>query len=194
MVVAVIADTHGRLSSIINAVNLSKCDLVILLGDIYQVELNMINEIANVPIIGVYGNHDNSGMFDSTNIQNIHKKMYRQDRINFCGFQGSIKYKTNQEFGYTQVESIKECLDLSQCDIFICHDGPFGYCAKDDAHCGLKGIHKYIKKRQPKTVFFGHHHKNRHFMIGKTDCYNVYGISIFSIENGKVIDINKVLS
>lgn len=91
MVVVVIADTHGRLSSIINAVNLSKCDLVILLGDIYQVELNMINEIANVPIIGVYGNHDNSGMFDSTNIQNIHKKMYRQDRINFCGFQGSIK-------------------------------------------------------------------------------------------------------
>lgn len=44
MVVAVIADTHGRLSSIINAVNLNKCDLVILLGDIYQVELNMISK------------------------------------------------------------------------------------------------------------------------------------------------------
>ena len=190
MRVVVIADTHGTFAQLIEKQkdNLRVIDLVILLGDIYTNELQQINELFKVPIIGVYGNHDTEGMFDNTHIQNIHKNIYTKERTVFCGFQGSVKYKTSQEFGYTQEESIKECLDLSTCDIFISHDGPFGYCEKNDSHKGLKGIYKYIKKRKPKTVFFGHQHKNRYFKIGNTDCYNVYGIGIFNIEDGRVID------
>ena len=45
-----------------------------------------------------------------------------------------------------------------------------------------------IKKYKPKTLFFGHHHKNRYFKISHTDCYNIYGLGIFNIEKGKVID------
>lgn len=85
MVVAVIADTHGNFTNIYNN-DFNNIDLIILLGDIYRYELSLIDSLIKVPIIGIYGNHDSNGMFDSTNIQNIHKKMYRQDRINFCGF------------------------------------------------------------------------------------------------------------
>lgn len=186
----VIADTHGRFSQLIEKQrdNLRVIDMVLLLGDIYENELAQITDIFKVPIIGVYGNHDTNDTFDRFHIQNIHKSIYTKERTVFCGFQGSLKYKDSQEFGYTQEESIKECSDLSTCGILISHDGPFGYYANNDVHKGLKGIYKYIKKHKPKTVFFGHQHKNRHFMIGNTDCYNVYGIGIFNIENGRVTD------
>ena len=45
----------------------------------------------------------------------------------------------------------------------------------------------YITRAKPKLVFFGHHHKNTNFKIGNTDCYNVYELGIFNIEDGKVV-------
>lgn len=105
------------------------------------------------------------------------------------GFEGSSRYKPSQIYGYTQDESVKRCSELPICDILLSHDGPRGYYGNihEDAHCGLQGITDYITRAKPKLVFFGHHHKNTNFKIGNTDCYNVYELGIFDIEDGKVI-------
>lgn len=191
MKIVVIADTHGLAQIILDNHKdlLINIDLVILLGDMYNFEIDIIvNTFKNIPIIGIHGNHDDINLFDNTNIIDIHKSKYIQNHISFCGFQGSSKYKSSQIYGYTQEESIKEIFNMPVCDILICHDGPFGYFNNTQSHCGLKGIYKYIKKYKPKTLFFGHHHKNRYFKISHTDCYNIYGLGIFNIEKGKVID------
>lgn len=188
--VAVFADTHGTINDILkNYNNEIDIDLVILLGDIYRYELKIIDNMFNVPIIGVYGNHDNSGMYDETNIVDINKKMYIFNGMHICGLQGSLRYKESQEFGYTQKESIAECKSLPKCDLLISHDAPYKYgTCRDDAHMGLKGLYKYIKKNKPKTLLFGHHHKNRYIKIKDTNCYNVYGLSIFNFIGDEVSD------
>lgn len=187
MKIVVIADTHGTLQ-IDKIENIFNVDIVILLGDIYRNELRIIEYVfKNTPIIGIYGNHDTENLYDETSIIDIHKNIYSIDNSLIQGFRGSVKYKPNQLFGYTQKESIQEFKHLAKCDILCCHDGPYKY-GINDAHIGLKGITKYVKRNRPKILLFGHHHKNNHFKLYHTDCYNVYGVSIFTIENNKVID------
>lgn len=189
MKILVIADTHGALNNILNNCKEElNVDLVILLGDIYRNELLIIDELfKEIPIIGIYGNHDIENLYERTHIKNIHKQLYYTNNISIIGFQGSIKYKPNQLFGYTQEESIQEFKDLINCDILCCHDGPYKY-GDNDAHIGLKGITKYIKKHKPKILLFGHHHKNNYFKLKHTECYNIYGISIFNMDKTKILN------
>lgn len=193
MRIAIIADTHGAFLPLFNQHKgeIATADLICILGDMYKNEVQLVADFISVPIVAIHGNHDNMDTYNNKNVYMIHKiKVELNDELTMTGFEGSSKYKITQLYGYTQEESIKECNTLPICDILISHDGHFGYCGdkRDNAHCGLKGITNYIKKAKPKLVFFGHHHKNRNFKIGHTDCYNVYELGIFDIENGKVVN------
>lgn len=183
MKIVAIADTHGAISQWMDTCkdDILDADCVVVLGDICDYELKAIDSLFDVPIFGVYGNHDVPGAFDDTKIINVHKNPQTIFNRSIIGFQGSVKYKQSQIFGYTQEESVHECLDMSKCSILIAHDAPFGYGAKDNAHLGLKGLYEYVCKRQPDIMLFGHHHKNRYFRIKNTDCYNIYGIRILNI-------------
>ena len=193
MKVAVIADTHGSFRELFNRYKdeLAQVDIVFILGDCYKTEIQMMNEFFKVPMIGIHGNHDDIDVFKDSKVIDIHSVLVELDNdILVTGFQGSAKYKPSQYYGYTQNEAKQAIKSLSKADILISHDGPFGYCGnkKELAHCGLKAITDYIRKYQPKIVFFGHHHKNNHFNIGSTVCFNVYEICIFDIENNVVVN------
>ena len=212
MKIAIYADTHGLAGPVINKyksetgydiedTNIEPVDLVCLLGDHSETDVKIIeSHYPNTNIIGIYGNHDTLNLYENTRVTNIHKKIYNQNDYSFIGFQGSHKYKLSQIYGYTQEESIEECKYLPKVDILLSHDGPYGkyYKSINDAHCGLKGLFNYIKKNNPKIMFFGHHHTNMNFQIETkawfskahiTNCYCIYGCSVVTIENDTIIDI-----
>lgn len=190
MRVVIITDTHGCFRQLVDKYKSQLYgDLVLVLGDLSRADAQLVDSLFNVPILVIHGNHDIPDTYTNTNMIDLHLQLVEAGTALITGFQGSSKYKPLQSYGYTQDESKDECIKIPRCDILMCHDGPLGYCGDihDDAHSGLIGIRNYIEQYKPSLVFFGHHHKNRHFQIGPTDCYNIYEIGIFDIVDNKVV-------
>lgn len=186
MKIAVFTDTHGIMTKLLELYPNIEADLVFVLGDLYNTEAKMIDNLFKVPILGIHGNHDDERTFNETSILDIHNCLVEADDMTILGIQGSHRYKPTQIYGYTQQEAINIFKQLPKTNILLCHDGPYNE-NQDDAHCGLKGITEYINKNQPDIFIYGHYHKNQHYKINNTDCYCVYELVVFEIENNKVI-------
>ena len=193
MKLAIVADTHGAFRPLFeqHKDKIAEANLVCILGDMYRPEVQLLSDFVKVPIVAIHGNHDVEDTYSGMNIYMLHQTAAElSNGLTLAGFEGSSKYKPSQVYGFTQEESLVECNKIPICDILLCHDGPLGYCGEvnDIAHCGLQGITDYINRVKPKILFYGHHHKNRNYKIGDTDCYNVYELGIFDIEDGKVVN------
>ena len=187
--ILVFADLHGGLNALLDKYTLETPDLIFILGDLCDAEAKKIDAMfKDIPKLGIHGNHDTETVFEQTQITDIFGIFAESDEFSVTAMQGSSRYKPSQYYGYTQDESIEACKKLRKASIFLSHDGPYDK-NKDDAHCGLQGIDWYIKNNQPDIFMYGHHHKNQHYQIGNTDCYCVYEIALFTIENNKVIDV-----
>ena len=138
-------------------------DACLLLGDISGNYLDMILKYVPIEkIYGILGNHDEYGLLESRNISNIHSKVINVNGVRILGFEGSSRYKTGNIPMYSQEESIKILRKCDIADILISHDSPYQLYSKanDKAHCGLKGITKYLKKNKIYLNIHGHHHIN----------------------------------
>ena len=192
MRVLIFTDTHGIFNEIYEKYknDLPNYDRIILLGDHSSVDINQIMSEFTVPILRINGNHDVPSMVIYKDALPLHEHLIGYTPT-YTGWQGSHIYKDTQIYGYTQKESLDLLKTMPKADILFSHDGPYGYCGnkEDFAHCGLKGILKYIKKNKPKTIIYGHHHKFNHYTIKKTECFCVYQIAWFEFdEEGKVLN------
>lgn len=185
--VLVITDTHGIFLPIYekNKDKIGRVSMLILLGDHSVADVARIKQIFDSTVImkyGLYGNHDVPDTL--ADIPCLDHKPCRLG-FTFTGLNGSHRYKPTQVFGYDQEEGIKATKTLPKVSVLFSHDSPFRD-NQDDAHCGLKGITKYIKKAHPKTVIHGHLHKPDHYQIKSfgrtTDVYCVYQMAVFEIE------------
>ena len=109
------------------------------------------------------------------------------------GISGSSRYKNDDKPMMTQKQSIYLCKCLQPADMLISHDSAYGlYGAKSDkAHCGLKGISKYIKKYKPAINLHGHHHQNVVQNYKNTTDICVYGCSMIRV-NGDDITTERI--
>lgn len=161
--ILVIADCHHLKEEEIEKVKNLQYDVCLLLGDISGNYLDMI--LKNVPIekiYGILGNHDEYGLLESRNISNIHSKVINVNGVRILGFEGSSRYKIGNVPMYSQEESIRILRKCDIADILVSHDSPYQLYSKsnDKAHCGLKGITKYLKKNKVYLNIHGHHHIN----------------------------------
>lgn len=179
-------------------------DVIIFLGDIDAVAIRLILEkFSDKPAYAVLGNHDSENAFNSVNnllmiektifkepftypLVNIHLNAVALDNLTFVGLQGSVKYK-DKCIGYAQEEALS--LDVPSADILFSHDSgyhhvPYENC--DMAHEGLQAISNYLEEKKPKYHIFGHHHKDLSFKWFETNCFCVYGCSVFDYEKGKM--------
>jgi Icc-related predicted phosphoesterase len=182
-------------------------DIIILLGDITTAAIKCIlKKFDDKPVYGIYGNHDNEGMFESVDrildmeyeiygkvrgnyINNINLKSEYWNDIWFTGLNGSVKYK-DKMIGYSQEEALDLYIPIA--NILFSHETGYLYINnKEDqkSHEGFKAISKYIKENRPKYHIFGHHHINTHFIEENTRCYCVYGCSVFDYETGNMKNI-----
>lgn len=185
--ILVIADCHHLKEDEVIKVKDLEYDICILLGDIKGNYLDMILKyIPNEKIYGILGNHDEFGILESRNIKNIHTQIINIKGIKILGFQGSSRYKTGEYPMFTQKESIDILKKCDKADILVSHDAPFElYCKSNDmAHCGLKGITKYLKKHKVFLNIHGHHHINTQLQLNKiTNVIGVYRCALISIPN-----------
>lgn len=160
--VLAIADLHYWEECEIRRIDGLEYDCCCLLGDIPEDAINAIKKRVNKPIFGVLGNHDTYSTLANCGIQNIGKTSVTVNGVVLAGMSGSHRYKFGEMYPMlTQAESILEAALVPPCDILISHDTAFhAMKRRDKAHCGLKGISKYIKTCKPKLNIFGHYHVN----------------------------------
>ena len=185
MKILLFADLHAFDKSKLNLIE-DDFDIIVFLGDITTSTIGYILSCyPDKNAYGILGNHDSASVFASVNnllsaqrklglpvsngITDIHAKRMTENGISFIGFQGSRKYKDDM-IGFTETEA--EAVAVA-----------------DVAHHGLKRIDHYVKDCQPKYHFFGHYHKNLHLQKYNTDCFCVYGCSLFCIESGEIKNI-----
>lgn len=175
--ILVIADCHHLKEEEIAKVENLQYDVCFLLGDINGNYLDMILKYIPIEkIYGILGNHDEYGLLESRNITNIHSKIININGTRILGFEGSSRYKTGNIPMYSQEESIKILRKCDIADILVSHDSPYQLYSKanDKAHCGLKGITKYLKKNKVYLNIHGHHHINTDLTLSNDT--NVIGI------------------
>lgn len=157
-----IADLHHWEESEIVRIGSLEYDCCCLLGDIPEDAIGAIREQVNKPLFGVLGNHDTYGMLRNSGVEDIDKRAVVVNGVTFAGLGGSHRYKFGEIYPMlTQDESICAAALVPPCDILISHDTAFHAMKRiDEAHCGLKGISRYIKTNKPKLNIFGHYHTN----------------------------------
>jgi Icc-related predicted phosphoesterase len=175
-------------------------DFVIACGDLPYFYQEFIISSLDVPLYFVRGNHDKvleqgpgGPRKHPLGAVDLHKRNYRENGILFAGVEGSIRYKAEGKFQYSQLEMWWNVLSLvpgfilnrilygRYLDIFITHASPWGIHDKEDyPHQGIKAFTWLIKTFQPQFHFHGHIHVYRpdevtQTQVGKTIVINTFG-------------------
>lgn len=187
----ILADTHGKLESKFGKLEpllkANQVSIILSLGDVLEEDfcfLNEINELSNLPIFGVLGNHNEFS--DTQYFSDLHEKNAMINGICFGGMYGSARYKNYEVPMLTDRESYEAALRTPPCDVFISHDIPkyiYEKCGDAKSHGGMYGIGKYIVTNRPKYHLHGHMHENSEVItpVG-TVSYGIYpfAVAIFS--------------
>ncbi len=175
-------------------------DFVIACGDLPYYYQEFIISSLNVPLYFVRGNHDPEleiGEHHSCSHPlggiDLHRKVVHQDGILIAGIEGSIRYKKEGKFQYTQRQMWNHVTSLipwlvynrirygRSLDIFVTHAPPLGIHDKSDRpHQGVKAFRWLLQIFQPKYHFHGHIHVYRpdeitKTLFCKTQVINTYG-------------------
>lgn len=161
-------------------------DVCFLLGDITVDYLCEIKKYVNKKVYGILGNHDNFDNLARAGIENINNKIIDINGIKILGFEGSHRYKKGNFPMLSQEESLELLKNSPKADILVSHDAPYYLYSKNMAHCGLKGISKYLLKNKVPINIHGHHHINSVLKLKNgTTVIGVYRCAILDIKNKK---------
>jgi Icc-related predicted phosphoesterase len=132
-------------------------DVVVTLGDLAPDVLDPLGRFT-VPVLGVYGNHDDGRYLDASNTTNMHLARHVVDGIAFAGFQGCVKYTPGAELQYTQRQAARLARRLPAADVLISHAPPRGIHEEPDdrAHEGFDGLRDYVLQTAPRLHLHGH--------------------------------------
>lgn len=170
-----IADLHDWSADELELIREFEYDCCCLLGDIPSAALEIIKQFVRKPLFGVLGNHDEPSTLSRCGIQNLDGKSVTVNSVTIVGFGGSHRYKNGDYPMLTQRESITAARSCPKADILISHDTVYHAMERlDNAHCGLKGISRYIAKSKPGLNICGHYHENTHQKYKHCDILCVY--------------------
>jgi Icc-related predicted phosphoesterase len=134
-------------------------DVVVTLGDLEPDLLDPLGRYP-VPVLGVYGNHDDGHYLDAANTTNLHMARVAVGGITFAGFEGCVRYSRSGTHQYTQKEGAKLARKLPAADVLLCHCPPLGINddADDAAHIGWSALLDWVDEHRPRHVLHGHTH------------------------------------
>jgi len=157
MNILAIADRRPKID-IIEVVRSNKIELIITLGDLTREDILPLEQITDIPKIGVYGNHDSGSYMTGLGIWDMHLKIWDFNGLKFGGFQGCVRYKDNPDaIMCTQEEAQKLMQGFPAVDVFITHCPPRGINDEEEvAHQGFNALREYIDREQPKVLLHGH--------------------------------------
>ncbi len=161
-------------------------DVIVTLGDLDLYQIQDLENITNIPKLGVYGNHDSGSYMEPLGIQNMHLQTVEISGITFGGFEGSVRYKGTSAPMYTQEEATELMQNFPYVDVFLAHCPPYGINDEPNelAHTGFLALKNYIETKHPKYFLHGHTYPTEENMIREhQDTHIVY------VYQDKIIEI-----
>lgn len=196
MIILAIADLHDWSVDELELIRDLDFDCCCLLGDIPDAALEIIKQLVQKPLFGVLGNHDEPSTLSRCGIPNLNGESVTINGVTIAGFGGSHRYKNGDYPMLTQKESIAAAKLCPKADILISHDTAFHVMNRlDNAHCGLKGISKYISRNKPgrntmlqsvRLNICGHYHENTHRKYKHCDILCVYRCALVTFPENTV--------
>lgn len=162
-------------------------DIIVTLGDLDMFEIRDLQNISDIPKLGVYGNHCSGMYFDSLGITNMHLQTVDMLGVTFGGFEGCVRYKESRTAKmYTQEEASELLSTFPHVDVMLVHCPPYGVNDEPDdvTHQGFRGLRSYVEQEQPKHLLHGHTYPTADTMVrqlGQTQIHYVAGAQIVTL-------------
>ncbi|UCC85618.1 MAG: metallophosphoesterase [Anaerolineales bacterium] len=187
--------------------NFRGVDMVLSCGDLPYYYLEYIVTMLNVPLLYVHGNHDPPIEYSSSGRQltgpagciNVHGRLVREKELSVVGLQGSIRYKPEGKYQYTDSEMWGQVLKMTpalllnrlftgrRMDILLAHSPPYGiHNGRDWTHVGFKSFLWLMRRFKPRYLIHGHRHvynplETTQTQYEQTMVINVYPYKILEI-------------
>jgi Icc-related predicted phosphoesterase len=159
-------------------------DVVLTLGDLAPDALDPLGRFA-VPVLGVYGNHDDGRYLDARNTTNLHLAREELGGLAFAGFQGCVRYARGADLQYTQKQAARLARRLPAADVLISHAPPRGIHEEpeDRAHEGFDALRDYVLRAAPRLHLHGHTPApaRRPERLGETTVIHVVGHHVLDL-------------
>ena len=161
-------------------------DAVVLLGDLEPEWLDQLGRFPDLPVLGVYGNHDDGRYLEARNTTDLHLTTAEVGALTFTGFQGCVRYKRGAPLQYTQAEARRLARRLPDADVLLSHAPPRGVHEEphdDRAHEGFEALLTYIERVQPLVAIHGHTPAppRRPDRVGATTIVHVVGAKVLEV-------------
>jgi uncharacterized protein len=158
---------------------LGEIDLLLSCGDLPYTYLEYIVTQFEAPhAFYVHGNHDDAEYLESGRIllapggwRNLDRRVVKANDVLIAGLEGSIRYKPEAAYQYTQSRMWRRALQLMPrflfnriffgryVDIFIAHSPPAGiHDGQDRAHRGFQAFVWLMRTFRPRLFLHGHKH------------------------------------
>lgn len=187
--------------------NFRGVDMVLSCGDLPYYYLEYIVTMLNVPLLYVHGNHDPPIEYSSSGRQltgpagciNVHGRLVREKELSVVGLQGSIRYKPEGKYQYTDSEMWGQVLKMTpalllnrlftgrRMDILLAHSPPYGiHNGRDWTHVGFRSFLWLMRRFKPRYLIHGHRHvynplETTQTQYEQTMVINVYPYKILEI-------------
>jgi len=185
-------------------------DLVLSCGDLPYYYLEYIVSMLNVPLLYVHGNHDPPVEYAWSGLQhtgpgggiNVHGRLVRERGLSVAGLEGSIRYKPQGRYQYTNLEMWTHVLKMAPLllvnrlitgrplDILLTHSPPYGiHNGRDRTHVGFKSFLWLMRRFKPRYLLHGHRHVYNPLEVTETQyqqttVINVYPYRVLEIDVG----------
>lgn len=163
-------------------------DAVVLLGDLEPDWLDVLGKFGDLPVFGVYGNHDDGRYLEARNTTDLHLTWAEVGDLRFTGFQGCVRYRRGAPLQYSQGEALRLARRLPRADVLLSHAPPRGVHEEpgDRAHEGFEALRRYIERVQPRLALHGHTPSppRRPVRIGRTVVVHVVGARVVEVPDG----------
>jgi Icc-related predicted phosphoesterase len=160
-------------------------DAVVTLGDLAPDVLDPLGRFPGLPVLGVYGNHDDGHYLDAANTTNLHLRAAQVADVTFAGFEGCVRYTPGADLQYTQRQASKLARRVPAADVLISHAPPRGVHEEpgDRAHEGFEGLRAYDERVAPRLHLHGHTPApaRRAASLGATQVVHVVGHAIIDV-------------
>lgn len=182
-------------------------DMVVSCGDLPYYYLEYIVTMLCVPLLYVHGNHDPPVEYSASGAQvtgpggciNVHGRLVRERGLTIAGLEGSIRYKPQGKYQYTETQMWTQMLKLSPAllhnrfikrrplDILLAHSPPFGiHNGRDRTHVGFSSFLWLMERFKPRYLLHGHRHvynplETTETRYADTTVVNVYPYKVLEI-------------
>jgi Icc-related predicted phosphoesterase len=184
-------------------------DMVVSCGDLPYYYLEYIVTMLCVPLLYVHGNHDPPVEYTSSGLQltgpggctNVHGRLVHERGLSIAGLEGSIRYKPQGRFQYTDAQMWSQAFKLTPAllyhrlahgrpvDILLAHSPPYGiHNGRDRTHVGFNSFLWLMRRFQPRYLLHGHRHvynplETTETQYEATTVINVYPYKVLEISD-----------